>query len=394
MLAAGKFSGELFERLGQPPVLGELVMGILLGGSVLGLIPTAGDDPLTPVVALLAEVGVVLLLFEIGLETNLKAMARLGGAASAVATVGVAVPFALGALYWVSPLHSNQQAEADLATTAVFVGATLTATSVGITARVLTDLHSLQTVEARLILGAAVIDDVLGLVILGVVTGLAGGAAISVPGVARLLAVAVGFLVAAVAVGLALAPRVFRVIERMRVRGVLLVSAFAFALLLAALAQRVGSAMIIGAFAAGLILAGTNQAALIRQQMKPVADIFVPIFFLSIGAAVDLRVLNPAHPGSASLLAIAGALLALAVVGKLAAGWAVPWRRFNRWAVGIGMAPRGEVGLIFANIGLTSGILTRDLFSALLIMVIGTTLVAPPLLGWALRRGGATPDTA
>jgi Kef-type K+ transport system membrane component KefB len=180
----------------------------------------------------------------------------------------------------------------------------------------------------------------------------------------------------------------------MRVRGVLLVSAFAFALLLAALAQRVGSAMIIGAFAAGLILAGTNQAALIRQQMKPVADIFVPVFFLSIGAAVDLRVLNPAHPGSVSLLGIAGALLVLAVVGKLAAGWAVPWRRFNRWAVGIGMAPRGEVGLIFANIGLTSGILTRDLFSALLIMVIGTTLVAPPLLGWALRRGGATPDTA
>ena len=394
MLAAGKFSGELCERLGQPPVLGELVAGILLGGSVLGLIPTGDADPLTPVVALLAEVGIVVLLFEIGLETDLKAMARVGGAANAVAIVGVAVPFALGALYWLSPLHAYQEAQADPETTAVFLGATLTATSVGITARVLADLNCMRTVEARLILGAAVIDDVLGLVILGVVTGLASGAAISALGVARLFAVAAGFLVAAVAVGLALAPRAFGVIERMRVRGVLLVSAFAFLLLLAALADQVGSALIIGAFAAGIILAGTNQAEIIGQQMKPVADIFVPIFFLSIGAAVDLRVLNPTQPGNAPLLAIAGALLALAVVGKLAAGWAVPWRWFNRWAVGIGMAPRGEVGLIFANIGLTSGVLSSGLFNAILIMVIATTFVAPPLLGMALRRGGSTPETA
>jgi Kef-type K+ transport system membrane component KefB len=394
MLAAGKFSGELFARLGQPPVLGELLVGILLGSSVLGVIPTAAADPLTSVVALLAEVGIVVLLFEIGLETDLKGMARVGGAASAVAVVGVGVPFALGALYWLSPLHAYQQTQADPATTAVFLGATLTATSVGITARVLADLDCMRTVEARLIVGAAVIDDVLGLVILGVVTGLAGGAGVSALGVAHLLAVAVGFLVAAVAVGLALAPRAFGVIERMRVRGVLLVSAFAFLLLLAGLANQVGSALIIGAFAAGIILAGTNQAEIIGQQLRPVADIFVPIFFLNIGAAVDLRVLNPMTPGSISLLGIAGALLMLAIVGKLVAGWAVPWRPFNRWAVGIGMAPRGEVGLIFANIGLTSGVLSNGLFNAILVMVIGTTLVSPPLLGWALRRGGSTPDTA
>lgn len=394
MLAAGKLSGELFERIGQPPVLGELVVGILLGSSVLGLIPTTAADPLTTTFALLAEVGVVVLLFEIGLETNLTAMMRVGGAASAVAVVGVAVPFALGALYWVSPLHSYQQSQADLATTAVFVGAMLTATSVGITARVLADLHCLRTVEARLIIGAAVIDDVLGLVILGVVTGFTSGAAISTLGVARLFALGVGFLVVAVAIGLALAPRVFGVIERLRVRGVLVVSAFAFLLLLAALADRAGSALIIGAFAAGIIVAGTNQAALIGQQMKPVADIFVPIFFLSVGAVVDLRVLNPANPENAPLLGIAGVLLVLAVVGKVVAGWAVPWRRFNRFAVGIGMAPRGEVGLIFAGMGLASGVLSRDLYSAILIMVIGTTLVVPPLLGWALRSGGSTPDTA
>src|SRR2546427_2288479 len=248
----------------------------------------------------------------------------------------------------------------------------------------------MDSTEARLILGAAVIDDVLGLVILGVVSGLAAGAAVSALGVVRTLAVAVGFLVAAVALGTALAPRIFGFVNRMRVRGVLLVSAFAFLLLLAALADRAGSALIIGAFAAGIILSGTNQARAIEQQMKPVADVFVPVFFLSIGAAVDLRVLNPLEPRNAGVLAVGGALLAIAVLGKLAAGWGVPWRRFNRWAVGIGMAPRGEVGLIFANVGLSAGVLSSELFSALLVMVIGTTLVAPPLLTWAFGRWGAT----
>ncbi len=390
MLVAGKFSGELFERLRQPPVLGELIVGILLGRSVLGVIPTAPGDPLTPAVQLLAAVGVVVLLFEIGLTTELKGLMRVGPAATAVAVVGVVVPFALGVLYWLSRLHRPEYSVTDLATTAVFVGATLTATSVGITARVLADLGCTQTIEARLILGAAVIDDVLGLVILGVVSGLAGGGALSVLGVARTLAVGIGFLVAAIAVGLALAPRIFTLIERMRVRGVLLVSAFAFLLLLAALADRAGSAPIIGAFAAGIILSGTNQARTIEQQMKPLADVFVPVFFLSIGAAVDLRVLNPLEPRNGGVLAVGGALLAIAVLGKLAAGWGVPWRRFNRWAVGIGMAPRGEVGLIFANVGLSAGVLSSELFSAILVMVIGTTLITPPLLTWAFGRWGAT----
>jgi len=176
----------------------------------------------------------------------------------------------------------------------------------------------------------------------------------------------------------------------MRARGVLLVSAFAFLLLVAALADRVGSALVIGAFAAGIILSGTNQARAIEEQMKPVADLFVPVFFLSIGAVVDLRVLNPLDPRHAGVLAVGGALLLIAVLGKVAAGWAAPWRRFNRWAVGIGMAPRGEVGLIFANVGLTAGLLSRELFSAILVMVIGTTLVTAPLLTWAFGRWGGT----
>jgi Kef-type K+ transport system membrane component KefB len=279
-------------------------------------------------------------------------------------------------------------------TTAIFVGAALTATSVGITARVLADLRCMDTVEARLIVGAAVIDDVLGLVILGVASGLAAGTRISALSVARSLAVAVGFLVVAVAVGLRLAPRLFGWVERMQVRGVLHVSAFAFVLLFAALADRAGSALIIGAFAAGVILSGTRQVHAIEERSKPVADIFTPIFFLSIGAAVDVRAWNPFDPGSGGTLAIGAALCLIGLLGKMASGWAAPWRRFNRWAVGFGMAPRGEVGLIFAQIGLSAGILSSHVFSAVLLMVIVTTLVAPPLLKWSFGQWGRTLEAA
>jgi Kef-type K+ transport system membrane component KefB len=375
-------------------VLGELFAGILLGASVLGIIPTSPDDPLSETISLLAEVGVAILLFEIGLETNLKAMARVGTAATSVALVGIAVPFILGVVYWLSPLPAREHAAFDRMTTAIFVASTLTATSVGITARVLADLRCLKTVEASLIVGAAVIDDVLGLVILGVATGLAVGSGVSALGVARTLTAAVGFLVVAVAVGLRYAPRIFGLIERMNVRGILHVSAFAFLLLLAALADRAGSALIIGAFAAGVILSGTRHVQAIEERSKPVADIFTPIFFLSIGAAVDVHAWNPFDPASRDTLAIGAALCVIGLLGKLASGWAVPWRRFNRWAVGFGMAPRGEVGLIFAQIGLSAGILSSHVFGAILLMVIVTTLVAPPLLKWAFGRWGKTMEEA
>src|SRR5690349_7999218 len=387
MLLVGKFAGEAFERLRQPAVIGELLAGIALGAGVLKVIPTAPDDPLTGVFRLLAQVGVVVLLFEIGLETDLKAMLRDGPAAGAVAVVGVIVPFVLGFLYWRSGWHGYEHTVSDPFSTAIFVGATLTATSVGITARVLKDLRALQTLEARLILGAAVIDDVLGLVILGVASALAAGTAFTVHGALRGLGVAVVFLFLALWIGVRIAPRLFGLVDRMRVRGMLLVTVFAFLLLLCVLAERAGTALIIGAFAAGLILSETNQFDFIKGQIKPVADIFTPIFFMSIGAAVDPRVWNPFEPGGHQTLAIGGTLLGIAVIGKLASGWAVPWRHFNRLAVGIGMAPRGEVGLIFAQIGLTAGILSNRLFSAILFVVIATTLVTPPLLQWTLRLG-------
>ena len=289
ILAAAKLFGEAAERIGQPAVLGELLAGVLLGGSALGIVPAGGPE--AEVIHVLAELGVLLLLFEIGLETDLREMFRVGPAALAVAVVGITLPFAFGFLYWRYVPHATS-GSGDLTTAAIFVGATLTATSVGITARVLSDLGRMRTVEARIIIGAAVIDDVLGLVILSVVSAVAAGASVSLLGISRTLAIAVGFLVVAVVIGRFLAPRLFDVIVRMRVRYVLVVASVAFALGLAALAGLVGSALIIGAFAAGLILSGTNQFDTIEHEVRPVASIFTPIFFVSVGSSLNLALLN------------------------------------------------------------------------------------------------------
>lgn len=386
ILAAAKLLGEAAERIGQPSVLGELVAGVLLGGSVLGIVPS--DGPGAGILHVLAELGVLLLLFEIGLETDLREMFRVGGAALAVAVVGVTLPFAFGYLYWRYAPHAAS-GSGDLVTAAIFIGATLTATSVGITARVLSDLERMSTPEARIIIGAAVIDDVLGLVILSVVSGVAAGASVSVLGIFRTLGVAVGFLVVAVVVGRFVAPRLFDVIVRMRVRYVLLVSSISFALALAALAGLAGSALIIGAFAAGLILSGTNQFDTIEHEVRPVASIFTPFFFVSVGSSVNLALLNPSTPAARATLLTAGAIILLAIIGKVAAGWAAPWSRFRRIVVGVGMVPRGEVGLIFAEIGRRAGVLDDEVFGAVLLMVMVTTFIAPPALKALFASGPA-----
>jgi Kef-type K+ transport system membrane component KefB len=386
ILVVAKLLGELAERVGQPAVLGELVAGVVLGGSGLGVVPEAGVPGER--IHVLAELGVLLLLFEIGLETDLKEMFRVGSASLAVAVVGVVVPFGLGFGYWAYLPHPAT-GEGDLTTAAIFVGATLTATSVGITARVLSDLGRMTTREARVIIGAAVIDDVLGLVILSVVSGVAAGAAITTLGVLRTLGVAVGFLVAAVLVGRFLVPRLFDLIVRMRVRYVLPVFAIAFALGLSSLAAVAGSALIIGAFAAGIILSGTNQFDTIEHEVRPIASIFTPIFFVSVGASVDLSLLDPTSPAARGTLVVAGVLGVIAIVGKLVAGWAAPWVPMRRLVVGVGMVPRGEVGLIFADIGLRTGILTESVFGAVLLMVMVTTFVAPPWLKALFGSTGA-----
>ncbi len=391
MLAGAKVLGDLAERVGQPAVLGELLAGVLLGPSALGLLPAAGFD--AEFIRVLGEIGVILLLFEIGLETDLREMFRVGTSSLAVAAVGVVLPFALGFAYWAYGPHVPS-GSGDLHLAAIFIGATLTATSVGITARVLGDLGQLGSKESRIIIGAAVIDDVLGLVILTVVSGLSAGAALSLLGVAKTFAVAVGFLVAAVVVGRFVAPRLFNIIDRMRVRHVLLVFAIAFALGLSALAAVAGSAMIIGAFAAGLVLSGTNQFDAIEERVKPVAGVFTPFFFVSVGGNLDLGLLNPSRPGATAVLTIAAMLTLIGILGKVAAGWAAPWDRFRRLVVGVGMVPRGEVGLIFAEIGRRTGVLSTEVFGAVLLMVMATTFVAPPALKALFSRQGPGPAPA
>jgi Kef-type K+ transport system membrane component KefB len=391
ILVVGKLFGELAERAGQPAVLGELLAGVILGGSVLAIIPPSGTE-IGDIIHVFAEIGVAILLFEIGLETDLKEMFRVGPAASAVALVGVVLPFGLAFLYWffLNPSIGAEGSGSGLMIVAIFVGATLTATSVGITARVLSDLRKMHTPEARIIIGAAVIDDVLGIVILAVVAGLAGGVAMGVVAVGKILFFAVGFLVVAIVVGNLAAPALFDMVDRMRVRGVLLVFAFCFALLLAALADMAGSAMIIGAFAAGIVLSSTNQFDAVVERVEPVADIFTPIFFVAVGAPVNVGLFIPTHEDfDITVLAVGGALTLLAIIGKLAAGYVVRRPDVDKLIVGVGMVPRGEVGLIFAALGLTAGILSSPVYSAILIMVIATTFVVPPVLKILFKKQDA-----
>ena len=385
ILVTAKLFGEVAERLGVPAVLGELIAGLILGPGLLGVIPASGE-PGAEVVSFLAELGVILLLFEVGLETDLKQMFQVGGSASAVAVVGVTVPFVLGYLFWLYAPHAASTSNADQHSIAILVGAVLTATSVGITARVLSDLGSLQTIEARIILGAAVIDDVLGLVILGAVSRLNGDGSVSTLGLVRLLAQGVGFLVLAVILGGMIVPRLFSLIDRLKVRGAVVTLAIALTFALAAAAELAGSALIIGAFAAGLVMRNSDQLHTVVNEGRPVAGLLAPIFFVTVGAGANIRLLDPRVPGAVPILSLAVALTVIAVAGKVVAGWAAPWQPFRRLAVGVGMVPRGEVGLIFADMGRRTGLLDAASFSAILIVVMATTFIAPLWLKPLFRR--------
>lgn len=367
MLIAAKLLGAASQWIGQPAVLGELVAGVVLGTSVLGLIDRTHD-----VFHVLAELGVVILLFEIGLETDLRKLLQVGGVSTVVAIVGVALPFALGYGVAIFMELSNLAA--------VVAGAALTATSVGITSRVLSDLGRLQEPESQVILGAAVIDDVIGLVILTVVVGLTEGQAVTFMRIATITGVAFGFLLVTLLVGYFVVPVLFRITARIDLPGTPTMLAVILAFGLAWLAHQAGSAMIIGAFAAGLLLAKTPQAHEIEHGVARLGHFFVPLFFVMVGAAVDLRVFNPLNPANHHVLVVGSLLIAVAVIGKFAAGYAPFWFRGNKAVIGVGMIPRGEVGLIFAQMGLTSGVLDDGLFSAVTLMVMVTTFLAPPLL--------------
>jgi Kef-type K+ transport system membrane component KefB len=400
ILLVAKLGGELFERLRQPAVLGELLGGMLVGN--LGIVGFTAAEPLKThaVIGALAEIGVILLLFEVGLESNLGEMMEVGWSSLLVAVAGVVAPFLLGwgVAAWFLP------GESLLAH--IFIGATLCATSVGITARVLKDLGRLQTRESRIILGAAVIDDVLGLLILAVVAGAinatATGATLSLLSVAIIAGKALAFLAVALVAGHYFVPHLFRGAGRLESGNVLLALAIAFCFVLAWLAAQVGLAPIVGAFAAGLVLDEAHfesfrdrNAHRLDEYLQPVNALLVPIFFVLMGLKVDLRAF--ARP---ELLGFAAVLTLVAIAGKQVCSLGVMERGVNRLAVGLGMIPRGEVGLIFAGIGATlmlpnaqgvnEPVIGAATFGAVVIMVILTTLVTPPALKWSLQRASAT----
>ncbi|HEU4889315.1 MAG TPA: cation:proton antiporter, partial [Thermoanaerobaculia bacterium] len=373
IFAAAKLFGELAERMGQPAVLGEMIGGIVIGVSGLHLI-----DAHDPVLHVLAELGVILLLFLIGLETDIQRLLSVGGAAASVAAVGVLLPF--GAGYGVGAALGYPT------TVSVFLGAALTATSVGITARVLSDLGHLKSDESQVILGAAVVDDILGLVLLTVISAIAAGERMTALGVTKIVTIAFGFVALAVAIGSLLAPRLIALIARLRVGKALFFASIMFAFGLAYLADLAGSALIIGAFAAGLVLAKTDRGRDIEHEVYDVAQFFIPIFFVSVGAAVDLKALNPFNATTRPFFIVGMLLTIVAIVGKILAGYAAFGRPLRKLVIGVGMVPRGEVGLIFAQLGLSAGLLSAGLYSSVALMVMITTFIAPPALRSLLAR--------
>ena len=402
VLLVAKLGGELFERFNQPAVLGELIGGMLVGNLVLFGITAVEPLKTDVVLGALAEIGVILLLFEVGLESNLSEMLEVGWSSLLVAAAGVIAPFFLGwgvAAYFIP-------GEARLAH--IFIGATHCATSVGITARVLKDMGKLNTRVARIILGAAVIDDVLGLIILAVVQGAikatAAGTSLSLASVGMITLKAVGFLVVALLAGKFILPHVFRGAGKLEGRGVLLALAVSICFLLSWAAALIGLAAIVGAFAAGLLLEEAHIERMpghtkhdLHHLLTPLTTILVPIFFVLMGLKVDLRAF-----GRLDILGFAAALTFVAIIGKQVCSLAVIESGINRLAVGLGMIPRGEVGLIFAGIGATlmlpnaagvnEPVIGSSTFAAIVIMVIVTTLVTPPLLKWSLASPPATPD--
>ena len=378
-LTAAKLLGELAQRIGQPAVLGELLAGVLVGPSVL-----AAVDPAVPSIHIIAEIGIIILLFEIGLETNLKSLLSVGGTAATVALAGVALPFGLG--FGVAEVFGMTDLQA------LVMGAALTATSVGITARVLSDLGRLQDPESQVVLGAAVIDDIVGLIILAVVTTLVAGGELTVPGVSITTLTAFGFVAAALLLGRLVVPPLFNLLEKLGDETTVAMMGVVVAFYLAVAADSLGSAMIIGAFSAGLLFAPTDHVEAIEKGVVRLGHFFVPIFFVSVGAAVDVRTF--AEP---RVLAIGGLLILVAIVGKFLAGFAPVWFKGRKAVIGVGMIPRGEVGLIFAQMGLASAVLDAGLYAALTLMVMVTTFVAPPLLkallgGKGVPRPGAGED--
>ena len=386
LLVAAKIGGALFEKIGQPAVMGELILGIFIGN----LAYFTGWEFFGPLrnhsfVDLLAGFGVIILLFEIGLETDVREMVKVGLSSLLVAVSGVVVPFTLG--YFTSLFFFPHEGFSIH----LFVGATLCATSIGITARILKDMGKLQIPEARIILGAAVIDDVIGLFILAIVTDIVITGSINPIHIAQTAIISVIFLVGAIIMGFKLAPFLGHYTSKMKVESWKFVAAIVFCLILSYIANLIGLATIVGAFAAGLILREVRFRDLegvehgMKEVIRPASFVFVPVFFVLMGMQLKLEIFSNLY-----VLWIAAAITTAAIVGKQVCGLSVLGKGLNRLTIGIGMTPRGEVGLIFAGIGKSLGVINDTIFSALVIMVIVTTLITPAALKSSLT--GTDPE--
>lgn len=395
--------GEIATRLNLPAVLGELVAGLILGISGLHLLMLGnggdvadwaiksvqwitGGDPATvqdifsgPVKILLndyASTGVGVLLFKIGLEADLKELIKVGPQAASVAIAGVVIPFVAGFVGLTSVFHLS-------AIASIFAAAALTATSIGITSRIMQDMGVLKTKEGQIILGAAVLDDILGIAILAVAIGIAERGTVEVSSILSIVVSASVFVIAAIVLNKVFGPRYINFLAQLKNPYSVLIGSIVFLSIMGTLASVIGLEGILGCFAAGIILGDTKATAYLEAACDPLVALFATVFFVSIGAKTDLTVLNLANPESRTGLIIAAFLIVVAIVGKLVAGYVVFTKeQINRLAIGTGMVPRGEVGLVFAGLGAATGTLTGSLNVAIVLMVIATTFVAPPMLRW------------
>ncbi len=384
ILLSAKFFAEVFAYLRLPSVLGEVIAGIIIGPSLLGIIiPDATFH-------LLAEIGILLLLFEVGLETDVGQLVKVGIQSSLVAATGVVVPALLG--FWISYYVLNLSLLISL-----FVGGTLVATSIGITVRVLVDLKQHQTKTAKVVLGAAVLDDVVGVVILAVLYDFAVKGTVSITDTAKVLGFIAAFLLVAPVIAKLFVPLISKLSSVSKTKGMIPTLIISLILILAVVSHGAGAPEILGSFAAGIALArrfflpfgstidhySHDLAEKIEENMKPIIELFVPVFFVIVGASINLKVVDFT---SSTLWYMAGLLTIVAITAKMVSGiWAEGGMR-TKLTTGIAMVPRGEVGLIFAEVGKKSGIFDDMIYAVIVFVVALTTLFAPLLLRYVVRN--------
>ena len=386
ILLSAKLCAEVFSRLSVPSVLGEVVAGLVIGPSVLGFV--SPDATLN----LIAEIGILLLLFEVGLETDVGQLVKEGVRSALVAVTGVVVPAALG--FWVSSRWFGMATIPSL-----FVGGTIVATSIGITVRVLKDLKRHNTRMARTVLGAAGLDDVIGVVVLAVLYDFAVKGTVSIPATVRILVFICAFLLLAPVLAKLFVPLMAKLASSGRTKGMIPTLIISLILGLAVISHKVGAPEILGSFAAGIALArrfflplgasidhySRQLAEKIEESMTPIIDLFVPVFFVMVGVSINLRVIDLS---SASFWAFAGTLAAVAVVSKMVSGLWAPGGFREKLSTGIAMVPRGEVGLIFAEVGKRSRIFDDAAYAVVVFVVALTTLLAPLAMRLVMRGDG------